>query len=236
LHYSVYDRIEAELDKGDLNPKPCEEVLDDENRGKLLLSMRRVIRHPLIFLRATDPFISSHHPACDHFEHHLVTIRGRKWCIGCTFNTFSFFSALVVLFAIWLVVPDFFVRFYLFWGGVTLSILYFLLSLSNISDGRKRVKIGSKFLLGTGFAFICWAVLLYEGLFTNLVPKALLILMLYFGFVTILNIKRSLEIFKECEACEFKMRWSKCPGFRDAACKLLDAEMLHADQVQQDSE
>jgi hypothetical protein len=127
-------------------------------------------------------------------------------------------------------------RFYLFWGGVGFSILYFLVSLSGVTENRKRVKVGSKFLLGSGFAGISWSILLFEGVSTNIVPKALTIIVLYFGFITVLNIKRSLEIFKECESCEFKMRWSKCPGFRDAACKLLDAELLYPEQVQQDSE
>ena len=224
------------MDKGEPNPRPCEEVLDDKNRGKLLLNMRRVIRHPLIFLRVTDPFISSHHPACDHFEHHLVSIRGRKWCIGCTFNSISFFGAMLVFLLVWLIDETLLVRFYLFWGGVGFSILYFLVSLSGITENRKRVKIGSKFLLGSGFAGICWSTLLFEGLFTYLVPKLMIILMLYLGFITLLNIKRSLEIFKECEACEFKMRWSKCPGFRDAACKLIDNEFLYAETPDENPE
>ena len=228
-------RIELELDKGETNPRPCEEVLDDENRGKLLLNMRRVIRHPIIFLRATDPFISSHHPACEHFEHHIVSIRGRKWCIGCTFNTISFFGAMLALLLVWLIDETLLVRFYLFWGGVGLSILYFLVSLTGVTEERKRAKVGSKFLLGSGFAGTCWSVLLYEGFFTYLVPKLFLILILYLGVITILNIKRSLEIFKECEECEFKMRWSKCPGFRDAACKLIDEEFLQPESVKQDA-
>jgi hypothetical protein len=216
------------VDKGESNLRPCEEVLDDENRGKLLLNMRRVIRHPLNFLRATDPFISSHHPACDHFEHHQVTIRGRKWCIGCTFNSISFFATMLALLVVWFIDATLLIRFYLFWGGIGFTLLYFLVSLSGVAEERKRVKVGSKFLLGGGFAGICWSTLLYEGLFTYLLPKIFLILMLYLGFITLLNIKRSLEIFKECEDCEFKMRWSKCPGFRDAACKLIDADFLSA--------
>jgi len=151
-------------------------------------------------------------------------------------NSISFFSAMIILLFVWIVDDSLLVRFYLFWGGVILSILYFLVSASNISEGRKRIKIGSKFLLGTGFAGICWSTLLFEGLFTNLTGKVIIILFLYFGFVTILNIKRSLEIFKECEGCEFKMRWSKCPGFRDAACKLIDADLIYPEKVQQDTD
>lgn len=60
--------------------------------------------------------------------------------------------------------------------------------------------------------------------------------MLYHGFVTILNIMRSFEIFSECEEYEFKMRWSKCSGFRDTACKLIDAGLNYPEQVQQDTD
>ncbi len=215
--------------KGGLNSRRCEEILDDENRGRLLLNMRRVIRHPILFLKVTDPFITSHHPFCNHFDGHVLTFRGRKWCIGCTFNTISFFSAMSILFLVWLVDASFLSRFYLFWGGIAASLLYFLSSLSGILETRKRAKVLSKFLLGSGFAGICWSILLIEGIFASTLPaKLLLIVILYLGFITILNIKRSLEIFRECESCEYKMRWSKCPGFREVACKLLDVEFLYA--------
>ncbi len=212
-----------------MSPRRCEKILDDENRGRLLLDMRRVIRHPVYFLRVTDPFITSHHPFCDHFDGHILTVRGRKWCIGCTFNAISFFSAMSLLFLLWLFDSNILSRFYLFWSGMATSLLYFLLSLSGVLENKKRVKVLSKFLLGSGFACICWSILLIDGVITRYLPvKLILILILYLGFVTILNIKRSLEIFRECESCEYKMRWSKCPGFREVACKLLDAEFLYA--------
>jgi hypothetical protein len=123
----------------------------------------------------------------------------------------------------WLIDPTLLSRFYLFWGGVAGSIIYFLSSLSGLTDRGTKTKIGSKFLLGFSFAGICWSILLYNGLFSpGLEAKLLLILMLYLGFVTILNIKRSFEVFRECEGCEFKMRWSKCPGFREIACRLIE--------------
>ena len=215
-----------------MNQRRCEEILDDENRGKLLLNIRRVIRHPILFLKVTDPFITSHHPFCNHFDGHVITIRGRKWCIGCTFNTISFFSAMAILFMIWFFDSTLLSRFYLFWGGVAASILYFMVSLAGILESRKRVKVLSKFLLGSGFACICWSILLIKDIITiDLPAKMLLIVLLYLGFVTILNVKRSLEIFKECESCEYKMRWSKCPGFREVACKLIDDNFVYPESL-----
>ena len=214
--------VAAQEERG-LTKRPCEEVLDDGNRGKLLLNVHQLLRHPLLFLRITDPFITAHHPPCTYFQGHSVTIRGRRWCIGCTFNTLSFFSVMLAILCIWLSVPSILNRFYLFWGGVTGSIVYFLVSLSGLSDKGTRAKIASKFILGSSFASICWSILLLNGLFSpGLEVKILLILALYLGFVTILNIKRSLEIFELCENCEYKMRWSKCPGFREIACRLVD--------------
>ena len=215
-----------------MNPRHCEEILDDENRGKLLLDMRRVIRHPLLFLQVTDPFITSHHPFCNHFDGHILTIRGRKWCIGCTFNTISFFSAMSILLVTWLLNSTLLNRFYLFWGGVAASFLYFLLSFLGVLETRKRAKVLSKFLLGSGFACICWSILLIQDVVSSSLPaKLLLIVILYLGFVTVLNIKRSLEIFKECDSCEYKMRWSKCPGFREVACKLIDNDFIYPEPL-----
>lgn len=209
----------------------CEEILDDKNRGKLMLSLRRLLLHPLLFLKVTDPFVTSHHPICSHFEHHSVSIRGRKWCIGCTFNSIFFLGAMLVLLAIWLYDFTLLVRFYLFWGGVIGSVTYFVVSLSGLSERGLKTKIASKLILGSSFAGICWSILLIDGLLSpGLEVKLLFILMLYLVFVTFLNIKRSYEIFRECEECEFKMRWSKCPGFRDIACKLVAEGFVYPEE------
>ena len=209
----------------------CEEILDDENRGKLMLSLGRVLRHPLLFLKVTDPFATAHHPTCGFFDHHSVSIRGRRWCIGCTFNTIFFFGTMLALFLVWLYDSTLLFRFYLFYGGILGSVLYFVLSFSGLSDRGLKAKIGSKFILGSSFAGICWSILLIDGLFSpGLEVKLLFILMLYLGFVTVLNIKRSYEIFKECEGCEYRMRWSKCPGFREIACKLVAEGFVYPEE------
>jgi hypothetical protein len=107
-------------------------------------------------------------------------------------------------------------------------LIYFIMSLSGVVEGSKKAKVSSKFLLGSGFASICWSILLIDGLLSPMLFfKMLFILILYLGFVTILNIKRSFEIFHECKNCEYKMRWSKCPGFRTIACKLVDEGFVY---------
>lgn len=203
--------------------RPCEAVLDSEDRGRLVLNLGHVIRYPLSFLRAISPFPTSHHPQCSHFEGHSVSIRGRQWCIGCTFNTISFFSAMSVLLVVWILDSVLLNRFCLFWGGVIGSVLYFAISFSGVTDDRIKAKIANKFVLGSSFAAVCWSILLINGLLSpGLEVKLLLILALYLCFVTVMNIKRSIEIFRECEGCEYKMRWSKCPGFREIACRLVE--------------
>ncbi|MFW9982694.1 MAG: hypothetical protein ACFFE3_12370 [Candidatus Thorarchaeota archaeon] len=220
-----------EDEERDPTQKRCDEILDDSERGKLVLDLRRVFRHPLLFLKITDPFLTAHHPVCGHFDEHSLTIRGRKWCIGCTFNTISFFLAMSILLAIWIFDGNLLNRFYLFWGGVIGSILYFLTSLSGLADRSSMTKVASKFILGSSFASICWSILLINGLLSpELGAKLVLILVLYLGFVTVLNIKRSYEIFHECEDCEFKMRWSKCPGFREITCRLVEQRFVYPEE------
>jgi len=215
-------QVVNEVEEDSQGTRSCDDILDDPNRGRLLLDIHRVLRHPLLFLKITDPFITSHHPSCSHFEDHSVTFHGRRWCIGCTFNSLSFFGAMVILLIIWLFDETLLNRFYLFWGGGLAILLYFLVSLSNITEGKKRAKVLSKFLLGSGFAFLCWSILLIDGLVSPILAfKMLFILVLYLGFVTGLNIKRSHEIVHECETCEYMMRWSKCPGFREIVCRLV---------------
>jgi len=219
-----------ELEEDSQDSRPCDEILDDTSRGRLLLNIRRVVQHPLQFLKITDPFITSHHPMCSYFDDHSVTIRGRRWCIGCTFNSLSFFGAMAFLFLIWLYDETLLIRFYLFWSGGIAILAYFVVSLSGIVEEKKKAKVVSKFLLGSGFASICWSILLIDGLLSPILFfKMLFILILYLGFVTILNIKRSFEIVHECKNCEYKMRWSKCPGFRSIACRLIEEGFVFPD-------
>jgi hypothetical protein len=227
------------VDEGDDVPSSsadCVELLDDPNRGRLELSVRTMLLHPVAFLKASGPFLTSHHPSCPQFDDHRVSIRRRQWCIGCTFNTLSFFIAMLVFLFLWFFVPTLLVLFYLFWGGVGGVIIYAVLSASGITDISTSVKIASKFVLGPSFAAISWSILLANGLFSpGLELKILLIVILYLFVLTFLNAKRMYEIVRECEDCEYSMRWSQCPGMRGLVCRLVEGGFVRAAPIQHDN-
>ena len=123
---------------------------------------------------------------------------------------------------IWLLVPSILNRSYLIIYGFSGVALSFAASIVHATDGF-RGKMTAKLLLGSGFAALCFAVLLYgDSIFAEFDFKILVILALYFPVMFVLNAKRLLETSRECNSCEFKMRWSRCPGFRELVCRLLE--------------
>ena len=210
---------------------PCEEILHNEKRGRLLFNRGLILRHPIAFLRSLGPLLTAHHPYCSEYEEHLFTFRGRRWCIGCFFNTLSFFTALGLLFVGWLVVPLAINRFYLFWGGVAFTIISFAMSGLGLTD-NKKLKILSKLILGTSFACITWAIVIADGLEAHIEAKAVVILSLYLFLVFIMAIRRTVEIEKVCNKCEYQMRWSKCPGFKTILCPLIENKFLWPEDLQ----
>lgn len=202
--------------------RPCEEVLSDPNRGKLEFNSRAIARHPLKFLRVSGPFLTAHHPFCDHFSGHIFTFRGRQWCIGCFFNTLSFVVTVSGLFLLWSIAPATLSRFYLFWGGISGVIVSLMASVFQLNE-KFRAKAASKLLLGSSFAAVTVSVFIAGGsLFSLFFEKVLFIALLYLPTISLMNAKRLREIALECEECEYRMRWSRCPGFKDLVCKMVD--------------
>ncbi|MFW9846156.1 MAG: hypothetical protein ACFFD6_05385 [Candidatus Thorarchaeota archaeon] len=202
--------------------RPCEEVLSDPNRGKLEFNGRAIARRLLGFLRVSSPFLTAHHPFCEHFSGHVFIFRGRQWCIGCFFNTLSFVTTSSVLLLLWSIAPLTLSRFYLFWGGIAGVVVSFLASAFHLNENF-RAKAISKLLLGSSFASVTISVLIVGGsLLEQLLEKVLFIALLYLPTISLMNAKRLREITVECEECEYRMRWSKCPGFKDLVCRMVD--------------
>ncbi|NHI83834.1 MAG: hypothetical protein EAX81_06005 [Candidatus Thorarchaeota archaeon] len=204
---------------------PCEEILLDERRGKLLFNSGHILRHPILFLRILGPLLTAHHPYCTEYEGHVFTFRRRQWCIGCFFNTLSFFTVLGLLVFGWLAASFAMNRFSLFWGAVTLVTISFAMSSLNPTD-NKSLKILSKLILGSSFAFMTWAIIIADGFEAYIEIKAAVILSLYLLLVFVMAIRRITQIEKVCKGCKHKMRWSRCPGFKIVLCPLVEQSFL----------
>ncbi|MHA1771756.1 MAG: hypothetical protein ACTSYL_12620 [Candidatus Thorarchaeota archaeon] len=211
----------------ELSKQSCEDVISDPNRGRLVFDRGSIISRPLRFLRISGPILTAHHPLCSFFEGHTFTLFGRKWCIGCFFNSLSFFTALPLLLMLWSIYPAFLVRDTLYlWAfvGVAISLAMSAFGLTE----NKKVKAVAKLLLGGSFALFVVAILITGGSVTTyLVMKGFLIFLVYLPIMTLMNIRRLREIQKTCEACEYKMRWSSCPGFKDLVCAYINEGFLH---------
>ncbi len=201
--------------------QPCEQVIFDPQRGKLVVDFRAVARRPIKFLRLIGPFLTAHHPLCSHFGGHTISVRHRTYCVGCLFNTLSFFSAFGFFLLLWMVNPLLAQRSYLFYGGIGAVIISLLISATGLTSNMK-IKILAKFLLGAGFAAITVSILVAgDDILLNIDGKILFILLMYLPVMTIMNAKRMWEIENACKDCEHKMRWSRCPGFKDIICKTI---------------
>ncbi|MFW9907230.1 MAG: hypothetical protein ACFFEF_01535 [Candidatus Thorarchaeota archaeon] len=210
-----------ETNNGEVN-RPCLQVLSDPNRGKLVFDWRAVSRRPLKFLRVSSPLLTAHHPYCPQYDGHVFSFLGRKWCIGCFFNTLSFFLAFFVSLILWFWNPLIFDRRILFFGGVAGVLISLLMSTIGLTD-NKKIKAAAKLILGSSFAAVVVSILIAgDDPLLQLDAKLFLIILLYLPIIGIMSGKRLYDMQKECEACEYRMRWSKCPGFKDVLCEFIE--------------
>jgi hypothetical protein len=110
--------------------------------------------------------------------------------------------ALGLLIVTAITIPFMIDRSYLFWGGAVLVLVSFAMSALHLTE-NKKLKVLSKLILGSSFACVSWAILLADGLTSNLELKFALIITLYLVVVAVLGYRRAVEIEKECKACEY---------------------------------
>ncbi|MHA2423243.1 MAG: hypothetical protein ACXAEF_00515 [Candidatus Thorarchaeota archaeon] len=209
----------------------CEEVISDPSRGKLIVGFSRILRKPLLFLRILGPFLTAHHPICTPFHGHVFRFRGRNWCIGCFTNSLSFLTAVILLFALWFIEPSTIDRRILFYGGISGMILYLVVNVTRLPK-HQTINVILKTILGVAFAAFGFSVLIAGDSIMYLLPeKVALLIMLYMFVIMLLNGKRAWETFRTCKECEYKMRWSKCPGFKDMICNLIESGYVYPKPV-----
>jgi len=184
----------------DQNLEKMEKIIDQ--------SAKRSFKEKIqMHYRALKPILLSHHPLCDKFQggNHTFRLFNKDLCIGCfiTYPTalifyiigyvsglFSFFSTPTL----W----------YFGFGGCSI----YILSILGLAK-KKKIKIFTKIIIGIGIAF-CVAAL-WSLPYTFKTRFILVLLFFMIGHIFI-NSMRTWDIYKTCNACEYKFDWKNCPG------------------------
>ncbi|TFG18247.1 MAG: hypothetical protein EU530_09555 [Promethearchaeota archaeon] len=182
--------------------------VEDESAKKIKFGMKIKLA-----IQAIKPIITSHHPLCDQYKEHSFHLFGRDWCIGCYIGYPS--GILMLLIGYLTGLFQMLETSTLFITGASLMGSY-ILSVVGLTKIR-WIKIFSKIPLGIGAAF------LIAGLFSLSGPiwlSFLLSFLLIQIFLTIINVKRALEMKKTCADCEYASNHDKCPGMHPIMEKL----------------
>ena len=156
-------------------------------------------------LAALKPYFLSHHPSCEHYASHTITLHGQKLCIGCFIGLPSAFIAILLLALTYAYSPK---------NNLNLLIIGILFLIPygvNIAlADRKVLKIVSKIALGFSSAFFI-GVILTSSLTGS--GKILWAIIFFNVFLGILGGKRLFELYKTCKQCSFHSDFQHCPGF-----------------------
>jgi hypothetical protein len=106
--------------------------------------------------------------------------------------------------------------------GVIIEGMLFLVKTAHHSK-RVSERVALKIAQATGIAFILFAPL---SLPWSITAKTIAVLMIWMMLNTLMSAERMYETGKTCDACKYKARWSKCPGFRETVEKLFNAGFL----------
>lgn len=158
------------------------------------------------YFKAIKPIILSHHPDCEEFQAHTVTVGTKKLCIGCFIGYPTMFISifLIALLDLNAYIP----HAWFLYIAVAFSSTFFL-SFTGVTENQ-LVKIIQKILMAMGAAFLFWWIW-YS-------PNPFFIRFLYFfmmfGILSlILNAYHMYGIYHTCKKCRYESDWKHCPGF-----------------------
>jgi hypothetical protein len=143
-------------------------------------------------------------------------------CIGCFIGFPTTFIALAVL-----VIASYFgtinlALFDIVLLGVLIEVAALLVKILHHST-HTSVRVVMKIVQATGIAFILFAPL---SLPWPAIAKVLVVLMIWMTLNMAMSAVRMYETGKTCDACQYKARWSSCPGFRETVKKLYSAGFI----------
>ncbi|WXG43999.1 MAG: hypothetical protein WED04_08210 [Promethearchaeati archaeon SRVP18_Atabeyarchaeia-1] len=180
------------------------------------LQLRRAVFHPLKFLRSLGPFALAHHPGCEQFANHSLRLRNHRFCIGCFIGYPAFIASIVIL---WISSFLFGIGF----GFIEAIIVGIAFESATIivkalhAGESAHAKIAVKSSQGVGLGFIFYPFLMLQA---PIIFKVYILFIIWSAFNLIIGAVRLYETGRTCEACEYKSRWSKCPGFRETVKRL----------------
>lgn len=156
----------------------------------------------------TNPLVLAHHPTCEFYDHHTVTIYGQKICMGCVIVYPTAFISLLVLSTLWFLWPDLgvFARptkaFYVGGFGLIGPMIVTKL-LPGIQSST--VRITAKFALAVGLAIVAFPFIFRP-------PDRLLTLGLFVGFLIPYVIQKGVTARDDCQGCPEAAEFPNCSG------------------------
>ena len=180
----------------------------------------KIIRNFGSLIRDIKPIILSHHPSCERFENHTVTLFRKKICIGCL----AFYPTLFISLILYIMFGDHISissKDKIIYGSIltsTILISYLGITKSKISKFLIKVILA----LGVFFVFI--------GIYELAASQLLKILFLFiFAFILfVLNYVRIILMLSSCNNCESKNKSHYCRGFRKIYINLIKDGFIKA--------
>lgn len=189
---------------------------------------KKIIHNLSQFLKDVGPFLLAHHPLCSYFEDHVITVRGHKLCMGCTFLLPSFFLSLFIfMYTDLLVLLSITYRIILALGLMSCQ----LSSLIEFKKSQKKFKIILKALTGIGFAILTSTIFI---LTLNFYLKIIILGIIYYSTVGAWGYHTLKHLTVTCQACDYHGNWKVCDGFRDIYKKLLEHNFIVEKELKKD--
>ncbi len=160
-----------------------------------------------MYFQSIKPLILSHHPACQTFQQHTITIGTHRFCIGCFVGyPTAIFTILFIYFAN--LHKHFDSASFFLIGAFLLGT--FALSLLHLTE-RKAIKLLQKATMGAGSGFWFWWIWSTPNLwFINFLYSLVL-----FGMLLLLfNGYHAYGLHQACKKCKYRGNWGSCPGFQ----------------------
>jgi cation transport ATPase len=181
--------------------------MSEDSPIRLRISIRQVYY-------SVKPMLLSHHPSCEEYKNHTITLFGKKWCIGCFVG--MPIVVLVFLIGVFGKIMNKYSNFQLWMVGIIIfTVSYAMKGYKYVKPLKKlnerAVKIIAKIFLGIGVGIMLGTVYIHtpESDF-----KLLIFYLIFQGIFIITEILHLFGMYSECKQCEYKADWDNCPGMK----------------------